>query len=208
MKLELGEIKMDSESGVQIGTTECSGRRIIVQVVDPQPVPQTMSHPNQIWPAAMIVPVLATAVFAVLAVLLFLSGQPIWLVAFLYFTLQIPATAFFLSARSRAAAVQQAHTALESFTKDQMRLREFLAKPQGSQTISQICRQLALPENRAVELVHSLLTSQQVEEDVDLETGHFVYRTAEKIQIDPDHKSAAERIEKTQKQQKVTKELR
>ena len=70
--------------------------------------------------------------------------------------------------------------------------------------MSEICRDLGWNEVHALWVITSLLEANEIEEDVDLETGHFVYRKPVTLAIEADHISATERY-RTQ-QARVTQE--
>ncbi|MEZ4462910.1 MAG: hypothetical protein R3E66_24915 [bacterium] len=197
MKLELGDIKMDSESGIQVGP---SARQVVHAIPTQPPKSDVHEIATMPWSNAMVAPILGIALVALLALLMVLAGQPAWLAATLLLTLQIPLAGLFLWARSKNAAAHRAALAHASWAQDTKRLLEVFSHSPTPKTVTQLCGILSLPEARVLELVTALLGSDELDEDVDLESGQFVYRAVEKFTLGTDHQSAAERLQQTQRQ--------
>lgn len=187
MKLELNDIRMDSESGIQIG--EARKASLDIETLEQGPQTHTIV-------AAGFVGLTALGSGA-----LVLLGGPIWLGVALVLGAQIGAGVWLYSQRNSHVdrIINEAKTtALEAA---KARLEAYLDQ---DRTVSEICRDLGRNEVHALWVITSLLEANEIEEDVDLETGHFVYRKPVTLAIEADHISAAERY-RTQ-QARVTQE--
>ncbi len=208
MKLEIGDIKMDSESGIQIGASHpshLSPQNQVVYVTAPHPtnlrIPGNDTFPITIWFAAG-----GMAVVGIVCLLLVLAGQPWWLAFAIFLGVQIPTGWFVLTQRAKAAAEIRDQMTRASLAREQERLLEVFAQTSTPMTVSQLRKDLLLPEDQILELVSSMVLAGELDEDVDLETGHFVYLPATKIVFDADHTSAVERFATTQQQRAITKD--
>lgn len=206
MKLQLGNIKMDSESGIEFGVTNTDSRQItrVGGELDPHPLETSIEAdpPFEGLSLLSLAPV-ALVGCAFLIVAFFLL--PWWLTVILFIALQATTAWFVLTTRAKAMAKTRTRREADLFAEDRARLLKLLAQAQP-QTVSQICECLNMSVERALHLVNVLLRQQEIEEDIDVESGHFIYRATEKFYIDADHMSAAERLEQIQ-QSGIPKEL-
>lgn len=143
------------------------------------------------------------------ALTMFLNGQPLWLTLTVFFALQIPSAAGVMwAAWNRPHPVRASRSEPDKLASDQKRLLEHFAMHPESKTVSEIQNALAWFDETALVVVHNLLLSQDLDEDVDLESGRFIYRKAEKFFIEADHVSASERFHETQEQRAILKETK
>jgi len=210
MKLELGDIKMDSEGSIQIGHAagvvhaeqRCTQNRQIMT--------EAAEFPRKGWPLVSIAAHgVVTLLLGLIAFVMVLNGQPLWLILSVFFALQIPTAARVMWAlwnKDHQGNMQGIQSTPDKVANDQKRLLEHFALHPESKTVSEIQNALAWSEDTALEVIHNLLVSQELDEDVDLDTGRFVYRKAEKFYIEPDHTSATERFHQTQEQRAISKE--
>ncbi len=212
MKLELGDIKMDSEGGIQIGSVATGPGIQAVQAhtQNHQRTNESVGFPYQ---GRAMVAIAAHGIVLLLsglgALTMFLNGQPLGLTLAVFFALQIPSAAGVMwVAWNRPQPVQASRSVPDKVASDQKRLLEFFAQHPESKTVSEIQNALAWSDETALEVVHNLLLSQELDEDVDLESGRFIYRKAEKFYLEADHVSASERFHETQEQRAILKEMK
>jgi len=108
--------------------------------------------------------------------------------------------------RAKAAADQKLRAEHELIAQDAQRLLKTFAEVSSPKSISEIQQELSLTEDRTLQLVSTMLQANTLEEDVDIESGRFVYRPATEWQFDPDQLSATDRLAQTQSQRALAKE--
>lgn len=204
MKLEVGDIKMDSESGIQIGAVRHSNSQSsqVAHSTFTHLPPERVDEPiSKSVLGAMVV----MALVALAAMLLLVAGHPL-AAALLFFGFQLPTGWFVLTTRAKAAADQKLRAEHELFAQDAQRLLETFAETSSPKSISRIQEELSLTEDRTLQLVSTMLQANTLEEDVDIESGRFVYRPSTEFNIDPDQLSATDRLTQTQSQRAIAKE--
>ena len=202
---------MDSETGITFGEMSTDSRSV-----------SQVSHQTALMPlqAAQTEPPRASLLYMVMVTHVGLStlgaaGMAIaaaainiaFIIPALVMALPIPMTALLLPIIRRdldASKQKQSHQ--HSVSQSMLTLLEHLQQADKSLTVSQIQKQLGWGEERTLEAVHELLSSQSIEEDLDIEEGHYLYRSAEQFQLEADATSASQRYLKTQRQLAITKQ--
>lgn len=195
MKLEIGDIKMDSDGGVNIRASTAS---VHTHPAQAQPVVKEPESPIVLSTSLATYAFVNTAIAFAAAFTLIFAGVPWPWVGVTMLAVQVPLALWTV----RRHAEINAQRLLDD---DQTSLLQHLQHA-SSLTVSQLQKRTNLPELRALEVVDSLLKSGAIEEDVDVETGHFIYRLSADQPVHPDQRSASERLSNTRKQRAITQE--
>lgn len=197
MKLRVGEIEMDTESGVSFATgVVASGSDQSSRSEPLGLLVQIAGAPR--W-AHAIVSSGALLVASVTAVTAWVMGWWLLLIPAAAF-LRLGAYAGFLAFAPRGAALPVRSSASQS-----AQVRATVIED-GELTIDRLVAKLGWAEREVLEVVADLVSRQELEEDLDLESGHWVYRATTTFSgLDhPGTQPAAERLRAIERQHQST----